>query len=75
MSLADGVVESLDGLKGTIAAFLKKLGGVGSYDGLPEIIRRTYHAIEMKEPQPVPLEEVDEVARLVDRFTKPDLRL
>jgi predicted dehydrogenase len=75
MSLADGVVESLDGLKGTIAAFWKKLGGVGSYDGLPEIMRRTYYAIEMKEPQPVPLEEIDEVARLVDRFTKPDLSL
>jgi predicted dehydrogenase len=75
MSLADGIIESRDGLKGTVAAFWKKLGGAGSYDGLPEIVARTYRAVERKEPQPVPLEEIDEVARLVDRFTKPDLSL
>jgi predicted dehydrogenase len=75
MSLADGIVESRDGLKGTVAAFWKKLGGVGSYDGLPEIVARTYQAVEMKEPQPIPLEEIEEVARLVDRFTQSDLSL
>jgi predicted dehydrogenase len=75
MSLVDGIIESRDGLKGTVAAFWKKLGGVGSYDGLTEIMARTYHAVEMNEPQPVPLEEIDEVARLVDRLTKPELKL
>ena len=58
-----------------MAAFWKKLGGVGSYDGLTEILARTYRAVEMNEPQPIPLEEIDEVARLVDRFTKPELKL
>jgi predicted dehydrogenase len=75
MSLVDGVQESRDGLKGTIAAFWKKLGGVGSYDGLTEIIAQTYRAVEMKEPQPIPLEEIDQVARLVDHFTKPEFEL
>jgi predicted dehydrogenase len=75
MSLVDGVQESRDGLKGTIAAFWKKLSGVGSYDGLTEIIEQTYRAVEMKEPQPIPLEEIDQVARLVDHFTKPEFEL
>jgi predicted dehydrogenase len=75
MSLVDGVQESRDGLKGTIAAFWKKLGGVGSYDGLTEIIAQTYRAVEMKEPQPIPLEEINQVARLVDHFTKPEFEL
>jgi predicted dehydrogenase len=74
-SLVDGIAESRDELSGTLAAFWKKLGGVGSYDGLPEMLTRTYHALEMKESQPVSLDEIDEVARLVDRFTKPELKL
>lgn len=75
MSLVDGVMESKDILKGTVCAFWKKLGGVGSYDGLSQIIERTYHSVETKEPQPVPLEEIAEIARLVDRFTQSDLSL
>lgn len=75
MSLTDGIIESRDTFKGTVGAFWKKLGGVGSYDGLSQIIERTYHAVETKEPQPVPLEEIAEVARLVDRFTQSDLSL
>jgi hypothetical protein len=75
MSLVDGIVESCDVLRGTVSGFWRKLGGVSSYDGLPELITRTYHALEMHKPQPVPLEEIDEVAHLVDRFTKPDLEL
>ena len=75
MSLIDGIVESKDALKGTVASFLKKLGGVGSYDGMTEMMARTYRAIEMKEPQPISLEEIDEVARLVDCFTRPEYKL
>jgi hypothetical protein len=62
-------------LKGTVTAFWKKLGGVGSYDGLTEIMEQTYRAVEMKQPQPIPLEEIDQVARLVDHFTKPEFKL
>jgi predicted dehydrogenase len=75
MSLVDGIVESGDVLKGTIASFWRKLGGVSSYDGLPEFFAQIYHAIETKEPQPIPLNEFDEVSRLVDSFTRPDLEL
>jgi predicted dehydrogenase len=75
MSLVDGIVESRDGLTGTIASFWKKLGGVGSYDGLTEMMARTYQAVEMKEPQPISVEEIDEVARLVNRFTEPEFKL
>ena len=75
MSLVDGIIESRDGLAGTVASFWKKLGGVGSYDGLTEIMARTYRAVERKEPQPISLEEIDEVARLVDSFTRPEFKL
>lgn len=75
MSVISGIAESRDVLRGTLAGFWRKLGGVSSYDGLPELIARTYRAVEMHEVQPVPLEEIDEVARLVDRFTSADLKL
>jgi predicted dehydrogenase len=75
MSLVDGIIESRDGLTGTVASFWKKLAGVGSYDGLKEIMARSYRAVEMKDPQPISLEEIDEVARLVDCFTRPEFKL
>ena len=75
MSLVDGIAESRDVLLGTVAGFWRKLGGLSSYDGLPELIARTYRALELNEPQPVPLEEIDEVAQLVDRLTRPELKL
>lgn len=74
-SLVDGMAEARDILRGTFAAFSRKLGGTSSYDGLPEMIGRVYRALERDEPQPVSLEEIDAVARLVDQFTRPDLRL
>ncbi|HET9379050.1 MAG TPA: hypothetical protein VFO40_29025, partial [Chthoniobacterales bacterium] len=55
-------------LTGSIAGFSRKLGGTSSYDGLKEMISRTYRAIELREPQPIPLGEIDEIAQLVDRF-------
>jgi predicted dehydrogenase len=75
MSLVDGIIESRDVLRGTVAGFWRKLGGVSRYDGLPELIGRTYRALENKQLQPVPLEEIDEVARLVDHFTRLEFRL
>jgi predicted dehydrogenase len=74
-SFLDGIAEARDILKGTFAAFSRKLGGMSSYDGLPEMIARIYRALERDEPQPVPLDEIDAVAHLVDRFTRPDLKL
>jgi len=49
--------------------FLRKLGGTSSYDGLKEMISRTYRAIELHEKQPIPLDEIDAVAHLVERLS------
>ena len=67
-TLIDGISESRQVLAGSIRGFLRKLGGTSSYDGLKEMISRTYRAIELREPQPIPLSEIDEIAQLVDRF-------
>jgi predicted dehydrogenase len=74
-SLLDGVVEARDVLYATIAGFWRKLGGVSRYDGLSELIATTYRALELHQPQPISLDEIDNVARLVERFTEPELKL
>jgi hypothetical protein len=74
MSLFDGIAEARDVLTGTVASFWRKLAGSG-YDGLTEFITRVYRSLEMHEPQPIPLDEIDEIARLVDNFTRSDARL
>jgi predicted dehydrogenase len=68
MTVADGIVESRQVLMGTIAGFLRKLGGTSSYDGLKEMISRIYRTIELREPQPIPLDEIDEIVHLVERL-------
>jgi predicted dehydrogenase len=68
-TLIDGIAESRQVLVGTVAGFLRKLGGTSSYDGLKEMISRTYGTIRSHEPQPVPLDEIDEVAQLVGRLS------
>jgi predicted dehydrogenase len=75
VKLGDGIAEARDVLKGTLASFCRKLGGVSSYDGLSELISRTYRALEKGGPPPIALEEIDEVASVVDRFTKIELGL
>jgi predicted dehydrogenase len=67
-TLIDGIAESRQVLVGSVAGFLRKLGGTSSYDGLKDMISRTYRSIERREPQPISLDEMDEVARLVDRL-------
>jgi predicted dehydrogenase len=68
MTLVDGIAESRQVLVGSVAGFLRKLGGTSSYDGLKEMISRTYRTIELHEPQPIPLDEIDAVAHLVERL-------
>jgi predicted dehydrogenase len=74
VSLVDGIVEARDVFSGAIAGFWRKLGG-SRYDGLSELIATTYRALELHEPQPITLDEIDNVARLVESFTKPELQL
>lgn len=73
--LVDGITESRDVLKGTTAGFWRKLGGVSSYDGLHELLARTYRALEMHAPPPISLEEIDETARLVDQLSAAEFML
>ncbi len=73
--LFDGITETRDVFKGTIAGFWRKLGGVSSYDGLHELLARTYRALETHGQPPVSLEEIDETARLVDQFIAPEFKL
>jgi hypothetical protein len=75
MTLIDGIVESRDTLWGSAAGFWRKIGGTSSYDGLPELIARTYRTLELRQPQPISLDEIDDAARLVDCFTRMDPRL
>lgn len=75
MSVIDGLVETRDVFRGTLASFWRKLGGTGSYDGFSELIGRVYQCLQTGQPQPVSLDEIDEIARLVDRFTRPSLQL
>ena len=75
MSLIDGIAEARDVFKGAISGFFRKLAGTSSYDGLPEFIAKIYQCLEVRAAQPISLEDIEETARLVDSFTKPDLRL
>ena len=68
MTLVDGIAESRQVLAGSVAGLLRKLGGTSSYDGLKEMISRTYRTIELQEEQPIPLDEIDAVAHLVERL-------
>jgi predicted dehydrogenase len=65
MTLIDGLLESRDVLSGTVKGFWRKLAGRSSYDGLSEMLSRTYHSLGMHEPQPVSLDEIDAIAQLV----------
>jgi predicted dehydrogenase len=69
MSLVNGIAESKDVLFGTVAGFWRKLAGTSNYDGLPELIAQTYHAIGSHQAPPISLSEIDVVAQLVDHFT------
>jgi predicted dehydrogenase len=72
MRLVDGTAEARDVLKGTVVGFWRKLAGTSSYDGLPELLARTYDAIQKHQPPPIALDEIDAVSRLVDRLSATD---
>jgi predicted dehydrogenase len=74
-TVIDGTGEARDVLRGTLQGFWRKLAGTNRYDGFPEFLTRTYQCIEMDEPQPIPLDKIDEISRLVDNFTNPELKL
>src|SRR5258708_34180820 len=73
--LVDGMSEARDVLKGTLVGFWRKLRGESNYDGLPELVRLAYLALERHEAAPIALEEIDKVARLGDLFTTTEVKL
>ena len=73
-NLVDGIAEARDVLIGTVANFWNKLAGTG-IDGFSSFFAEIYRSLEMREPQPIPLDEIDEIARLVDKLTKSELKL
>jgi len=75
MSLINGIGEAKDVLSGSVGGFWRKLAGTGSYDGLAELISEIYRCLERREPQPISLDEIDSIVRLVDRLTQQELKL
>jgi predicted dehydrogenase len=74
-TLIDGAVESRDVLRDSVAGLWRKLGGTNSYDGLALLVAQTYDAIESQGAPPISLVEIDEAARIVDRFTDERFKL
>ncbi len=73
--LYDGIIEARDVFQGTLASFLRKLSGRSSYDGLFKSLEQTYRCLENKEPIAVTLDDIDDVARLVARFSEAEYTL
>jgi hypothetical protein len=68
MTLLDGITESRDGARGSVTGFMRKLAGRSSYDGLEELLGRTYRAIELNQPQPISLQEIGDTCLLTERL-------
>jgi predicted dehydrogenase len=75
MTLRDGLAESLALFRGATVGFWRKLAGTSSYDGLATLLRGAYESLESGARPPVPLEEIDDVARMVAAFTAPERAL
>jgi predicted dehydrogenase len=73
--LFDGIIEARDVFKGSVGSLWRKLGGISSYDGLAQLVGRTYEALASGSPPPVSLDDVAISAWLVDRFTSERLQL
>jgi hypothetical protein len=75
MRLVDGISEAGSVFRGSVAGFWRKLAGTSSYDGVAELIKQTYAALETGAAPPVSLNEIDDTVRLVDRFTAGEVKL
>jgi predicted dehydrogenase len=75
MTLLEGIAESRDVMRGSAAGFIRKLSGKSTYDGLAELLKRTYRALESQSAQPIPLNEIGEVSLLTERLSRPEYEL
>jgi predicted dehydrogenase len=69
MTAVDGIAEARQVLAGSVAGFVRKLAGQSSYDGMKDMLAATYRSIELKQAQPISLQELDEIAQLADQLS------
>jgi predicted dehydrogenase len=68
----NGLQEGRAVRRAAVGTLMRKFkGGPGSYEGLFELLARTYRALSDGSELPVPLEQVEEVNRLVDALQPP----
>ena len=74
--LRNGRQAAKDARRAAYGGLWRKLsGGPGAYEGLWELLGRTYKAIEADAPPPISTRAIEEVNRLVADLKKPDLAI
>jgi len=74
--LLNGLAEARDVGRGAIGSLVDKLAGrPGDYEGVWELLRRTYDSLNANEPPPISLEQIEAVNRLIADLTDTELRL
>ena len=72
--LFNGWREAKDVRHASVAGLVRKLsGGPGAYEGLWELLRRTYDALGSGAEPPVSMRQIDDVNRLVADLTREEL--
>src|SRR5262249_40883651 len=75
LPLRNAAHEVWDVGKGAIRGFWWRLAGRRtSYEGMWELLRRTYQALQAGTAPPISLAQVDAVSRLVDDLTREEFR-
>jgi predicted dehydrogenase len=76
MPLINGLTGALDATRGAVGGLFRKLsGGPGAYEGLWELLGRTYRAFADGEPAPLSPAFVRDVNRLVTDLTNKEFSL
>ena len=72
MPVMNGLSEARGAARGAVAGLWRKLAGhPGPYEGLAELLRRTYAALRDNREPPVGVRQIDEVNRLVADLLDP----
>jgi hypothetical protein len=74
--LLNGLREAKDVRRAAFGSLWRKLGGgPGAYEGLWELLARTYRALDRHDGPPITPRQVDEVNRLVADMKREEYRL
>ena len=75
-SLRGGLEEAWCSGRDAIGGFWRRLSGRPlAYEGMWEVLRRTYEALEARAEPPISLAQVEAVSRLVGDFTREEYQL